>query len=283
MVRTARTLKASFSDGSGSKLPSTRGAKVQEEILNDWICLEAVPSRNIAKYINEGDVAVLGSRLILHKSLVLSDRDSKSGLGILKTDGLFQSFKLYKSRLDVLKQSVDYPPAGCVQLYIIKSKDGTCDLRINKLFKDKLQQEVGPSLDTEVVAFSELRFAALGKHISSPDMFTQGSEAFHVALLRTSIVDLLNQENFYSTSVNGILPHWKLVFRDVGSRDKFLGDLTDGTAKLEFVRGESLSFLGLVSGKRKELERELEDSEQQTKRVREVLDKVKELEELVQK
>ena len=43
-----------------------------------------------------------------------------------------------------------------------------------------------------------------------------------------STVDLLNQEQYYSTSVNGLLPHWKLVFRDVTERDKFLGGLKDG-------------------------------------------------------
>ncbi|CAE7236709.1 unnamed protein product [Symbiodinium sp. CCMP2592] len=61
--------------------------------------------------------------------------------------------------------------------------------------------------------------------------------------------------------------------------DKFLGGLKDGKAKLEFMQGESLSFHGLLSAKRKEMETELEESLQHTKRISEVLDKASSLEE----
>ncbi|CAE7609084.1 unnamed protein product [Symbiodinium sp. CCMP2592] len=264
-VRNARTLKASFSDGSGSKLPAQKATRVQEEIMNEWICLEAVPSGNITKYINDGDIAVLGSRLLLNKSLILSDQDSKNGLGLYKQSGIFQSVDLYRCRLDV-QQIVD--------------STATYDLKLNKLFKDKSEQDF-PSRPTEVVAFSELRFAALARHIGDVDLFAQGSATFKVAMLKMSIVDLLNQEEFYATSVNGLLPHWRLVFRDVAGRDKFLGGLTGGQAKLEFMKQQSLSFRELLSSKRKEMESALEDSYQHTKSIREVLDKVKSLEEIV--
>ncbi|CAE7717650.1 unnamed protein product [Symbiodinium sp. CCMP2592] len=278
-VRNARTLKASFSDGSGSKLPAQKATRVQEEIMNEWICLEAVPSGNITKYINDGDIAVLGSRLLLNKSLILSDQDSKNGLGLYKQSGIFQSVDLYRCRLDV-QQIVESPPPGFVQLYVVQSDDATYDLKLNKLFKDKSEQDF-PSRPTEVVAFSELRFAALARHIGDVDLFAQGSATFKVAMLKMSIVDLLNQEEFYATSVNGLLPHWRLVFRDVAGRDKFLGGLTGGQAKLEFMKQQSLSFRELLSSKRKEMESALEDSYQHTKSIREVLDKVKSLEEIV--
>ena len=59
----------------------------------------------------------------------------------------------------------------------------------------------------------------------------------------------------------------------MGARDKFLCGLKDGKAKLELIPGESLSFHGLLSAKRKEMKTELQKSLQQTKRIREVLDK----------